>query len=155
MDDEIITRTFISPDCPKNLFEGKVFFFNSCDADPLVTTFQLEKIVRHLGASTAMGPSKTVDYIVTQHLSFAKEEKVRAAVNRGAAKGLRGQKFVHPHFILECARTGRIVPTAPFETRITPPPLSTTTTTNGSGESIAAHHQHQQHQSKTVVIEIG
>ena len=64
-----------------------------------------------------MGPSKRVAYVVTQHLSYAKEEKVRAALNRGAGKGLP-YKLVHPHFILDSAKAGKLMPVAGYETQV-------------------------------------
>jgi hypothetical protein len=116
MDDEIV-KHFIGKDCPKDLFAGQVFFLNSCDADPLISMYHLEKIIRYLGGSTAMGPSKRVSYVVTQHLSYAKEEKVRAAMNRGATRGL-AYRLVHPHFILDSARAGKLLPVAAYETHV-------------------------------------
>lgn len=115
--DDVVVRHYAAPDCPRNLFAGQVFFLNSCDSDPLISVFHLEKLIRYLGGSTAMGVSKRVAYVVTQHLSFAKEEKVRAAMSRGASRGLP-YKLVHPHFILDSAKAGKLLPIAPYLTHV-------------------------------------
>jgi hypothetical protein len=115
MDGGIIAAAFLKPGCPPDLFAGRVFFLNSCDADPQVTIFQLEKIIRALGGSTSMGLSGRVSYVVAQHLSSAKETKVRAAVKR---TGQPAHTYVHPHYVLACAREGRVVPVGAYRTRI-------------------------------------
>jgi hypothetical protein len=115
--DDAIVQHYLAPDCPRDLFKGQVFFLNSCDADPLVSMYQLEKIIRYLGGSTALGTSKRVAFVVTQHLSYAKEEKVRAALARGAGRGLP-YRLVHPHFILDSAKAGRVLPVKQYETSV-------------------------------------
>lgn len=140
MDPTLITARFIkNPNCPRNLFSGKCFFLNSCDADPLISVYQLEKIIRFLGGVTAMGVSTRVDYILTQHLSSAKEAKLlrdfdevrdldtngtrrigakgassssglKTVTNSGGSAARPMPKCVHPHFVLDCCEAGRIVP---------------------------------------------
>ena len=89
-----------------------------------------------------MGVSSRVDYILTQHLSSAKEakllkdfEEVRdldtngtkkpgekigmktiTANNSGGATTRSMPKCVHPHFVLDCCEAGRIVPVEKYLT---------------------------------------
>jgi hypothetical protein len=142
MDPALIAARFLGPTCPRDLFQGKCFFLNSCDADPIISVYQLEKVIRYLGGTTSMGVSTRVSYILTQHLSSAKEAKllrdfdeVRGLDTNGTKKNSSMQKgntvmktvtgesgaggfpkCVHPHFVLACCREGRIVPLDKFLT---------------------------------------
>ena len=111
-DSEVLLQDYIKQACPRNLFQGKVFFLNSCDSDPLVSVYLLEKIIRFLGGLTSMSVSGAVAYVVTHHLCSAKEIKHEGSL-RSRGRGA-GTKWVHPHFILECARQGTLVSDVPY-----------------------------------------
>lgn len=91
---------YILPECPRDLFAGEAFFLNSCDAEATVSTFVLEKIIRFLGGSTSM-TATGVAYVVTQHLCSTKSVKAQSRVAR------TNLKYVHPQFVLDCAKRGR------------------------------------------------
>jgi hypothetical protein len=93
---------------PRDVFRGCVFFLNSCDSDPLISAYLLEKLIRRLGGHTSMGVNGLVNYVVAQHLSSAKERK----------KGGGNAVYVHPHFILACAREGKKVSHKSFLTNV-------------------------------------
>ncbi|CUG88433.1 Hypothetical protein, putative [Bodo saltans] len=120
--DEALLEVFlpdVNPEaCPRDILRGCCFFLNSCDADPMITTYLLEKLIRRLGGVTSMSAGGVVSYVVTQHLSSAKEIKV---VGGGSARRASGapppqQKHIHPHWILACAKEGRRVAEAPYLT---------------------------------------
>lgn len=108
--DEALLDPFLADKCPRTIFSGKVFFLNSCDADPQISVYLLEKLIRHLGGVTTMGVNGFTTYVVTQHLASNKE--IRLASRKQAA----GAHYVHPHFVLTCAREGRLVSETPFLT---------------------------------------
>jgi hypothetical protein len=109
MDPALVAARFVPATCPRDIFAGKVFFLNSCGTDSLISVFQLEKVIRYLGGSTAMGVSSRVDFVITQHLASAKAAMLEP--NRG-----QKTRAVHPHFVLACARAGAIVPVTEFLT---------------------------------------
>jgi hypothetical protein len=105
-----------APDaCPRDVLRGCCFFLNSCDADPMITTYLLEKLIRRLGGVTSMSAGGVASYVVTQHLSSAKEIKVVGGGRRGGAPPPQ-QRHIHPHWILACAKEGKRVAEAPFLT---------------------------------------
>jgi hypothetical protein len=105
-----------APDaCPRDVLRGCCFFLNSCDADPMITTYLLEKLIRRLGGVTSMSAGGVASYVVTQHLSSAKEIKVVSGGRRGGAPPPK-QRHIHPHWILACAKEGKRVAEAPFLT---------------------------------------
>jgi hypothetical protein len=120
--DEALLEPFLPPpgdgECPRSLFRGRCFFLNSCDADPQITVYLLEKLIRRLGGVTSMSVSGVVSYVVTQHLSSAKEIKLlkRSGGGRGRHSADSRPKYIHPHWILACAKSGRIVAEGPFMT---------------------------------------
>ena len=101
------------------MFRGCVFFLNSCGSDALASVYLVERLLRYMGGTTALGVSNAVTYVVATHLSSAKEAKVRTRQDRGGPVAAAAPKIVHPHFILECARQGKRLPTGPFETQVT------------------------------------
>ena len=115
-DEELLLEPYLAKNCPRTVFQGKTFFLNSCDRDPLVTTYMLEKLIRYLGGQTSMGPGGHVAYIVTQHLSSAKENRLLGQEGKVGKKKTTATKYIHPHFVLECAKQGKLVAETPFRT---------------------------------------
>ena len=107
-DEGLLTPFFGEVPPPRDVFRGCVFFLNSCDSDPLISAYLLEKLIRRLGGHTSMGVNGLVNYVVAQHLSSAKERK----------KGGKNAVYVHPHFILACAREGKKVPHKSYLTNV-------------------------------------
>ena len=102
--DPAILAPFHAPDCPRDLFAGKVFFLNSCDRIEGISLYLLEKLIRHLGGVTSLGRGAHVSYIVTQHMCSTKEAHIMES------KKPSRSKCIHPDYILACARAGRILP---------------------------------------------
>lgn len=105
LDTDVLYELYIKAGCPKTLFRGCCFFLNSCDYDPTVSTFMLEKIIRELGGSTCMGPSGAT-HIIAQHLCSTKSMKV---------SHVTAARYVLPQYILECASRGMRLPESEFE----------------------------------------
>lgn len=139
----------------RSIFRGCVFYLNSCDSDPLISTYLLEKIIRVMGGITVMGLSSKVTYVVCQHLCSAKLAQVRPASSvAGASLGKRrgsvagsatssssgADRYIHPHYILLCARVGVRLPHAPFRTMTSPEASNSILALFGSG----THHQQRQ-----------
>jgi len=106
--DEGILAPYLAKDCPRDVFRGCVFFLNSCGSDALASVYLLERLLRYMGGTTALGVSNAVTYVVATHLSSAKEAKVRTRQDKGGHIAAAAPKIVHPHFILECAKQGRL-----------------------------------------------
>jgi hypothetical protein len=118
-DSESLLQGFVKNGCPRNLLNGKVFFLNSCDSDPAVSVYILEKIIRFLGGSTTMAVSGGTSYVVMHHVCSSKEIKR----DRAQAPAKSKTKWVHPHFILQCAKEGRLVDDKPFLVTVASPRL--------------------------------
>jgi hypothetical protein len=114
--DDALLKPYLKDGCPRNLFAGKVFFLNSCDVIPEISTYLLEKLIRYLGGVTSMGVGGHVHYVVTQHLSSAKELKLLGQEGRQSKKKMTATQYIHPRFILKCAEQGKLVPEKEFRT---------------------------------------
>ena len=117
--DDSLLAPFLGPNCPRSLFDGDVFFLNSCDADPEISMYLLEKLIRYLGGRTSMSVTGAVRYIVAQHLSSAKETKYVESMSARAHRrsSVRHDiRYIHPHYILDCARSARKVGEGPYLT---------------------------------------
>ena len=105
----------------RGIFANCVFFLNSCDADRLVSLYVLEKLIRFMGGVTVMGLStRTVTFVVSQHLSSTKEQRVKpqaARVSFGGGGGRGKEKEV------VAPAAGAAAPT-PSELARRPPPLT-------------------------------
>ena len=117
--DESILAPYLAPACSRDVFRGCVFFLNSCGADALASVYLLERLLRYMGGTTSLGVSNRVTYVVATQLSSAKETKVRTRLEKGGPLAAAAPIIVHPHFILECAKQGKRLPTGPFETQVT------------------------------------